>query len=587
MDLKQFNLKLNTSQIFISFFLTAILYLIITAVILLNFAKVVGSRQVENQDTIIEALLYPKGVPNVSEVFYVDPLLTATENESIVEIRKGISYLIFSSLFKESPSGEMIPDIIESYDFKDAKTLNLKIKQGIEWHDGEKLTAEDVVFTLNLIRSVGDTSLYYGAVNGGEIDYKTVDDYGVSIELKSQKGPVNNSAYLQELTFPILPKHILQSYSQKQIANLSNSESDYRKNPVGSGKLKYNRIQGNELSLTRNDSYYDSTIQFTKYILKFFKDEEEIVTNYFLKNIDLYASRGIIDNPDLEKRLATNSQSFTTVLKDINYALYFNLSQKTEPKSQILKSISLRNGVMKLLRRSELLHALGDKGRIVYGPIDQSSWAFSPEVEQEQQYNLDEFKKRAETLGFVKNGDYYQKDGVNLGFTLSYLGGDIRDVLVSQIQNELKLGGVEVKLDQINKISESETTNRTKKINDLLTTKDFEALLTSVTQYQDPDRYSQWHSSQIDNPRGLNISSFDSNVGDLMLTQGRLESDQAKRKEKYIRFQRTFVQDVPAIYLINGYNVNYYSKRISGLDIDIINNSEYRYQNINNWVIRQ
>jgi peptide/nickel transport system substrate-binding protein len=574
--------------------MTFFVYAIVTGIIFFNFNKIIGSKADSTGQVIVEALLYPKGVPNVSEVFHIDPLLSATENESVVEVRKGISFLIFSSLFKENLDGSMTNDIVESYQFTQAKNLTFKIKDNIFWHDGQKLTTDDILFTLNQIRALGQNGLYFGAVNGGDIDYKAVSSTEMAIDLTGTNGPGYNAAYLQELTFPILPKHLLQDYSQNQISSLSTSE--YAKRPVGSGKLIYDEVNGSELVLVKNNRYYDKSVSFDQYRMRFYKDEEEIVKNYFLKNIDLYASRGIIEDKNLAERIARNSTAFTTILKDINYVLYFNLSENKQDKSPLLKSLSLRNGLQKIVNRENILKRLNNSTRQVFGPIDQSSWAFNPEVQEEQKLNIEEFKKRAEAQGYILSEDYYKKENVTLGFTLSYLGGDIRDDIVNQIRDDMKLAGVEVKLDQINKTETSSTdetgtlnirsTVSNRKISDIINNRDFEALLSSVNQNQDPDRYSQWHSPKNDGSPSLNISTFDSNVADLMLAQGRTEPDQAVRKERYLRFQRTFIQDVPAIYLVNHYNINYHSKRLSLQPVEIINGSEYRYQNLSEWKVQ-
>lgn len=569
--------------------LTLIIYTAITGVFIANLDRLVTVRTRSSDDRLIEALLYPKGVPNVTDSFNVDPLVTSTDNDTVLDVRRSIAFLIYSSLVKERPDGSLAYDLVEKLEFKNANHLEIKLREDVYWHDGEKLTAEDVIFTLNLIRSVGDNSIYYGAVNGGDITYRTNGDYGVVIDLLNKDIPINNAAYLYELKFPILPKHILQNFSQNQIRNFSNSNNEYLKNPIGSGVMIFNNLRGTELELVSNPYYYGNKTKFDRYVLRFYQEESAIAKDFQLKNIDIYSARNSVNN-DSFNTLGSSTRQFNTVLKNINHVLYFNLSENKQDRSHLVKSISLRNGIMKVINKDKLVQRTGGKTKVAYGPIDKSSWAFSPEVELEQKTNIEEFKKRAEALGYKKDGEYFKRGEDILGFKLTFLNGDFRDAIADQIRSDLKEAGVLVSYDVIDtdSLKNGETSGRSltpgQRFHEVVNNRDFEVLLSSVNQNQDPDRFSQWHSDRID-PPGLNISGFDTAVGDLMLSQGRLESDQEKRKERYVRFQRAFVQDVPAIYLLYAYSTTYYSIRLKNIEQAEINDNEHKYQNIHEWEI--
>ncbi|RJP46105.1 MAG: ABC transporter substrate-binding protein [Armatimonadetes bacterium] len=73
----------------------------------------------------------------------------------------------------------------------------------------------------------------------------------------------------------------------------------------------------------------------------------------------------------------------------------------------------------------------------------------------------------------------------------------------------------------------------------------FQALLITQPIPADPDQYALWHSTQSK----TNISGYDSKRIDKDLEDGRKTADLAKRKEKYLDFQRVLADDAPAAFL--------------------------------------
>lgn len=582
--LKLSNTKLKPvfPHFFISSFLSLVIYVLVVLVLLVSGQSVFSVSKKQQSKTIVEGVLLPQVNISPSEIFNVDPLLSSTDSDSVIDIRKNISFLIFSTLFKESVTGQMEKDIVQDYEFKNGKDLKIKIFENIYWHDGEKLTAKDIVFTLDVIKFVGQQTTYYGAVNGGDIEYKTLNDYEVQINLK---GP--NVAYLQELVFPILPQHKLQNYQKLQLNLLVNS--NFGKSPIGSGKLKYSENSGSELELISNTNYYGKKISFDKYKFRFYKSYDALTKDYILKNIDLVSRKEAYEQEEFGRRLKeTGAKEYTLKLKDRMMLLYLN----SDPKSNNAKfspQISLRHALMKVIDRKSLVTAISGYGREIYGPIDQTSWAFDSDIIAAQKLDTEGFIKTIESKGYTKKGDFYQKADSKLGFTLTLLQSPMRVKIAEQIKSDLKKVGVEVTLNIVGDINNTQqqqsSVSGVDRFNNIVNNRDFDILLTTVNQYQDPDTYSLWHSSKI-LPPGLNLSGLNSKVIDVSLVEGRIEPDQEKRKAKYIRFQKNFIEEVPAIYLLNPSIISYYSPRISNIQMDIVNNTEYKYQNISEWEVK-
>jgi peptide/nickel transport system substrate-binding protein len=584
--------KQNLGRFMPSIVVVLFIYLIISGLVFFNFKKITAYDLKARTRTVVEGLIVPQANISTAEIFNVDPLLSSSSSESVIEIRKNISYLIFSSLFKENVTDGLTKDIIADYEFKNAKDLKIRIRDGVQWSDGVPLTSQDVIFTLNLIKAIGQNGFYYGAVNGGEVDYKALNDAEFTITLASDKGASPNVAYLHELTFPILPKHVLENYSQAQMTILSTTP--YGLSPVGSGKFTYKANLGSEVILNRNDNYYDKKVTFDSYTYRFYKSYDDIVKDFTLKNVDVFTRKDMVAEDNLHRSMTSaGARAVPMVLRDRRYVLYFNLDSKDSANSPFLKSVSLRDGLLHVVNRENLLKSINNYGRAIYGPIDQSSWAFSPEVQNEQALNLEDFTKRVESQGYVKNGDFYEKNGSKLTLTLTYLNGETRNTISLALQKDLKNVGVDLKLKVIGStVDGQENTSNigkqsTSKIeidqfNDIVNNRNFDALLTTVNHSQDPDVFTEWHSTK-NAPPGLNLAGLNSKVVDISLVEGRIEPDREKRKTNYARFQRTFIQEVPAIYLLNPSVITYYSDRLQSKVVTEINDIPYKYDGIGEW----
>lgn len=88
-----------------------------------------------------------------------------------------------NNLTEVAPSGELVPELAESWEGSNgAKTWNFKIRQGVEFHNGKSLTAEDVVDSLNHHLGEDSKSAAKGQL-GGVASVKADGKYGVVVEL--------------------------------------------------------------------------------------------------------------------------------------------------------------------------------------------------------------------------------------------------------------------------------------------------------------------------------------------------------------------------------------------------------------------
>ncbi len=140
------------------------------------------------------------------------------------QVDRDLVALVFSGLVRNGPDGTIVPDLAERWSVDaGGNTWTVRLRADARWHDGEPVTAEDVVFT---IRTLRDPS-YSGPATSSwsEVRVEALDDHTVSFTLDTPLG-----GFLQALTQPIAPAHLLADVPVELLP-----EHPFGQQPVGSG----------------------------------------------------------------------------------------------------------------------------------------------------------------------------------------------------------------------------------------------------------------------------------------------------------------------------------------------------------------
>ncbi|MGH3324767.1 MAG: ABC transporter substrate-binding protein [Streptomyces sp.] len=139
-----------------------------------------------------------------------------------------------------------IPGLATSYTWTDPKTLVFDIRDGVKWNDGEEFTAEDVVFTFNLIKKYD--ALDFGGLWGS--DLKSVKATGAGKVTFSFAKP-GATAFTVINGVPIVPEHIWSKV--KDPTTFANA-----KDPVGTGPFTVKSLNPRRLVIERNPDYWQA-----------------------------------------------------------------------------------------------------------------------------------------------------------------------------------------------------------------------------------------------------------------------------------------------------------------------------------------
>lgn len=463
--------------------------------------------------------VYVEGV--IGNISTLNPLLAASEPE------QAVSRLLFSSLYNYDVTGALHTDLAESMTVKDDKVYTIKLRNAV-WHDGKKLTAEDVVYTINLIKNPQVRSPL--RVNWLDISARAIDDSTVEFML-----PAVYAGFSYALTFPVIPKHILQSVSPSSMR-----EADFSSNPVGSGPFAVKRVQTSEstsstdvVRMEPNTKYYGAVSTLSRLELRAYGNESLLVKA--VNSGEVSAASGL----SLSAADNIKSKQYSTKHWLLNKGVYLLMNNR----SQTLQDARVRQALRYATDTSSIRATVGDNVARLDTPILQSQIA--QKLPAAPDYNLDKAKALLKEAGWTYNqGQWKGKDGRPLAVAVTTSSGrDEYKKIVDALKQQWSKLGVDV---QLREIDTSSTT--TSFVQSVLQPRDYDALLYELELGADPDVFAYWHSSQA-SASGYNFANYSNRTVDNDLVGGRSRTNSALRAAKYIQFVNQWLNDAPAIGL--------------------------------------
>ncbi|MDZ4221616.1 MAG: ABC transporter substrate-binding protein, partial [Patescibacteria group bacterium] len=281
---------------------------------------------------------------------YINPLFAQAN-----DVDQDISRLVFSSLMKLDEKGALATDLAESYAIDEAQTTyTFTLRDDAVWHDGEPLTARDVLFTVQSIQDQNFKSPLY--VTFRNVRAAQLSDRTISFTLAEPFAP-----FLSVMTFGILPEHL---WSGVDPSHAILAELNLK--PVGSGPYRFSQFtkdrNGNikEYRLERFSGYYGSGPFIDTITLKFFGSFDEAFAAFADGNAD-----GIGFLPQHQARAQVRQKTAHQFALPQYTALFFN--QGANPA---LKDKSVRTALALATGKREIIDsAFGGDAVPVETPI--------------------------------------------------------------------------------------------------------------------------------------------------------------------------------------------------------------------------
>ncbi|KOO50094.1 hypothetical protein AMD00_10900 [Viridibacillus arvi] len=470
---------------------------------------------------------------------------TLDPHKTGMNVASRITGLMGASLLTNDPeTNEIKPFLADSYTVsKDGKTITLKIRQGIVFHDGTPLTAKVYKETFDRILNPETGAKVAANFIAGIKTVSAPDDQTLVIELVVPSAPfLSNLAlegYLQPLSLTAIEKQ----------------GDDYGRNPVGVGPWKFKEwVNGQSITLVRNEEYKWSQSFYEnkekaypeKLVYKFIKDTQTMIAALDSGSVD------IVNAAAKDAQRYRNNKKFEVLEIDsqgIGLFLEMNIENK------ILKDKNVRKAINMALNKETIIKAvLNGEGKPANGPLPPTIFGYDPNVESYgNKYNQENAIKLLESSGWSKNSTgIMEKDGEVLRFEL--LTDSTHKQPAQIVQAMFKEIGIDLSIQTIEAGTLMEKVSKG----------EYEISFLKYT-YNDPDvLYILFHSSQIG---GLNHARVQNAKLDALLEQGRTTIETEERKKIYAEAQKIIVEEAywAPIYTQKEYYI--VNKRVRGLKL--------------------
>ncbi|MCQ4636745.1 ABC transporter substrate-binding protein [Anaerovorax odorimutans] len=442
-----------------------------------------------------------------------------------------INSLIFLGLTTHNEKDEVAPGAAEEWSFdKKTNTYTFKLREGLKFHDGEPLTAEDVKFTIEAIMNPDN-----GSENASNFEDVTkveaADDQTVKISMKAP-----NVAMLDYLTIGILPKHLLEG---KDLA-----ADEFNQKPVGAGPYKLTAWdKGQAITLEKNEDFYLGAPKIDKVIFKIVEDSDAKALQLQSGELDFAQitpkAMEEFEGKEDFKVYSMKTADYRGIMYNFNNPLFKNNRELPTALSYAIDRDAIIKSVL-----------LGH-GQTAYSPLQMG--LYNNENVEKYAYNPAKTKKLLEKAGWKKGDDgIYAKKGQKLEFTINCSQGDQVRVDMANICAQ-NLNDIGAKVD-VKTPAETDWAGQ-------------EAFLIGWGSPFDPDDHTY---KVFGTDKGANYNGYSNAKVDKLLQQAREKEDQKERLPLYKDFQTELAKD-PAYTFIAYIDAIYAGKaNITGITKDTV-----------------
>lgn len=473
-----------------------------------------------------------------SEPASIDPQGAATSGLSLV------TPYLFDTLVVRGTDNKLAPLLAESWQVSDdGKTITVKLKAGVTFHDGTPMNAEAVRFTFQRFKETGTKSPIYGGIQ--QIDgIQVVDDLTVRFSFEE---PTAN--FWSTITMPYAG--IISPASASQVAATGKGYL------VGTGPFTLAEWKtGQFITLKRNPDYnWGAPITQNRaapYLdAMIFKVIPEAATQ--LAALETGEVDAIfINQPDHRAKLQ-NNPNVQLVETELNSLVYFAFNCNKLPfnDARVRRALSYaidKDAIVKI--------ALGGVGKVASTFLPPTLPGYDASLKtNELGYNPKQAQAALKEAGFSQSASgAWEKDGQVLKGLLITSNRAPNDSIAALLQAQLKAIGVAVEIQQLD----------SKAVTDATAAGKFDFLVYRY-DWNDPDALNIYLGS--DRIGSTNRAAYSNPAVDKLFAQAAREIDEVKRAQLYKQAQQLIMADAPWQPLYIPVDVMAFSKRFDGIKV--------------------
>jgi peptide/nickel transport system substrate-binding protein len=435
---------------------------------------------------------------------------------------------IYDTLVYLTSDLELEPGLAKSWEYVDDNTLRFYLHEGVTFHNGEPLTAEDVKFSLERTAESGFVGYLVDMVEGIEV----VDDLTVDLKVSDESVPL--VANLSHCGASIVSKNHVESLE----AEGGSIDDD----PVGTGPYIYeNWIVGMEWSVRKNDNYFNA-------------DRAALNDGFTMRTIPEHNAQVIaLKNGEIDLSVLLRPNNIKEIESDPNLEVVnFMVVETTFAAFNCMKEpfddIRVRRALNHAVNRDDIIQVyLYGRGKPNYTGISVAAVGYTDDVTK---YEYDPDKAKA----LLAEAGYPDGFSFNLLVCTEYYAP-----AATVWQAALKEIGVDMSIEIL----------EVGAYYDALGIGEHEVGLSGWYAEADPNgTYDAWFNSKYAGQGGNNFACFKSPEVDELLHLGKVTKDTAQRLEYYYEIARVTTEQAVYAPMTSEEGLMAHSKKLSGVTPD-------------------
>lgn len=341
-----------------------------------------------------------------------------------------LRHMLFMPLVQLDADMNYVPYLADSmWMTEDGLALTFRLREGVTWHDGRPVTADDVVWSAETYMNPDlafANAQYFQFVDRVE----KVDDRTVTFHFTE----AHSDAPADFTEWEPHPKHLLENVSVTQMRNVP-----FNRNPVGNGPFRFVSWNANQqVVFEAYEPFVLGRPHLDRVVFRIIPEQTTELTELLTGGIDMMravppAEAERVEQSDVARLIAYPARSHTY------------LAWNT--KNPLFADARVRRALTMAIDRNQIVDALlYGYGEIAVSDVMPFQWEFSDEIEP-WPHDPERAKELLAEAGWTdSNGDgILDKDGRPFRFTLeTNQGNDLREDIIVIVQSDLRKVGVDV-----------------------------------------------------------------------------------------------------------------------------------------------
>ena len=327
--------------------------------------------------------------------------------------------LVYSTLMTEQLDGSYAGLLAESWsESEDGLVWTFTLRPNIKWHNGEALTAEQVVWNINaFIENSDGWVTNYGYIIGF-VEARTLDERTLEIELEY---PISNMEFRVSFLYIVYPKDFEGFTTPEDLQNFTNF------NPIGTGPFKINTLDKDQrvIILDANPDYFDGRAKLDQLIYRTFDNSDALIQAIRVSDIDFAA-----EVPTSAFEAVKTFEGVTAVAlpgRSLSELILNSVPEDHDPaptRNPAITDPVVRLAIATAVNKQDLvdvvLQGQGVPGVGIIPPTLGGGFWFNRNL-KDVTFSLEDANRILEEAGYSRGADGVRvKDGVRLEFRLQF-----------------------------------------------------------------------------------------------------------------------------------------------------------------------